>query len=121
MNRNARGTWTWITQRIGPNGNTFFLDYLFGYSYGSRFRLLGCGCGIVGRVPVGLGREMEDIGMVASPCAERLFVQTVFVQILLFMVGFLSNFINFVGGGWQMAIFIDSVLFDADYKGTLVI
>ena len=80
----------------------------------NRFCLLGCGRCINGRVPVGLGREMEMVGMVTGPRANRVFEQIVFVQVLLFVLGFRSHFVNFVRGNRQLVVYGGSSMHDND-------
>ena len=52
--------------------------------------------------------------MVANPRPERLFAQTVQLQILLFVVGFRRYFANFVRGNGPMGFVGRAVLFNSN-------
>lgn len=52
--------------------------------------------------------------MVASPRTERIFAQIIFVQILLFLVDGVADFVNFVLGNGAMAFIACTVLFNSN-------
>lgn len=58
--------------------------------------------------------------MVASPRAERFFARTVFVQVLLFVVGFRVNFTNFVRGVGGMVVVVRAIFYDSNNTGIMV-
>ena len=58
--------------------------------------------------------------MVASPRPERLFARTVFVQVLLFVVGFRVNFTNFVRGVKGMVVVVCAIFYDSNNTGIMV-
>lgn len=58
--------------------------------------------------------------MVASPRAERFFERIVFVQVLLFVVGFRVNFTNFVRGVGGMVVVVCAIFYDSNNTGIMV-